>query len=80
MTTNATEFLKLYHNIEDSIRKACKKPTLLEALEFVAICEMGRIVEKVRADPGPWDSCFGYCFKRVMDAYPMEIVKEVMNS
>jgi hypothetical protein len=75
------------HNIEDAVKKACKQPTLLDALTYMAIWESGRIVEQAKdnlamANLGmkSWDSCFNYCFKKVFEEYPMAIVREVMNS
>lgn len=66
-------------NIEEIVKNACEKETLVDALSYAAIWEMERIVEYVRSNPGPWESCFRFCFERVMDRYPGDKMMLVMK-
>lgn len=56
-------------NISEAVTEACKEDTLEDALTFICIWEMERIVVRVREHPGTWDSCFGICIKTVMEKY-----------
>ena len=69
-----------YMKFQSAREMACKEPTLLKALEWIAVWEMERIVKTVCKNPGTWDSCFGYCFEKVMEGYQLEMVREVMES
>lgn len=56
-------------NITEATKRACEESTLNEALTFICIWEMERIVVRVREHPGSWESCFGICISTVMEAY-----------
>jgi hypothetical protein len=49
--------------------RALAEPTLEEALALVAVWEMERVVKVVQANGGPYDSCFKYIFKLVIEEY-----------
>lgn len=52
---------------------ALKEPTLAEALAFVAVWEMERIVKRVKEHPAePYESCFRYCFAIILEKYDTE--------
>jgi hypothetical protein len=62
--------------INDAVRQACQEPTLLDALDFIAIWESEHIVKQAKAyfetgvstasHEGGWDTCFRVCFKQVL--------------
>ncbi len=65
-------------NIQEAIEEACKKPTLVDALAWIAIWETERVVEQVRefdrtgistAAQGRWDTCFKWCFDGVLKEF-----------
>ena len=50
-------------NITEAVQEACKEPTLLKALSWIAVWE------SVRTYEGPWETCFYICFKMVTEEY-----------
>jgi ABC-type nitrate/sulfonate/bicarbonate transport system substrate-binding protein len=56
-------------NIIEAVQEACKEPTLLKALSWIAVWESERVVKVVRATKGPWDTCFYICFKMVTEEW-----------
>ena len=63
-------------NIEFAVARACKEPSLLDALSWICGWESERIVKQVRENYGSgangagWDACFKFCLKQVIDKYP----------
>lgn len=66
-------------NIEEAVEIACKEPTLVEALGWIATWEGERAIQQAKrffetgertgSDGAAWDFCFTYCFERVIDIY-----------
>ncbi|MFI5296912.1 MAG: hypothetical protein ACHREM_02345 [Polyangiales bacterium] len=66
-------------NIDEAVARACKEPTLVEALTWIAVWETERVVQQAlkwketgvsTASGGAgWDTCFGRLFERVTDYY-----------
>jgi hypothetical protein len=55
-------------NVAEASKEACKQPTLVEALTWIAIWESERIVRQARENE-TWETCFRVCFERVMKDY-----------
>ena len=53
--------------LNEAVKRACKEPTLLEALTFICVWECARAVNQ--ANIGSYDTCFKVSLKAVMDAY-----------
>ena len=60
--------LNLMDNFTQAVEKACKEPTLLDALTFICIWESERVVKQCRENE-QWDTCFKICLKGVMNNY-----------
>ena len=58
-------------NLIESVKEACTKPTLLDALTYVAIWESERAIKQAKENP-QWETCFRFCFKEVMKNYKKE--------
>ena len=62
-------------NIDDAVARACKEPTLLDAMSWICVWESERVILQASENFGSgsnaagWDTCFKYCLKRVMDSY-----------
>lgn len=62
-------------NIDHAVKEACKEPSLLEALTWIAGWEGSRIVKQARENYGSgangagWDTCFRVCLERVLKEY-----------
>ena len=66
-------------NIDEAVIRACEETTLVSALSWIAVWETERVVaQAVRCDEtgvrtashgGKWDTCFGYCFSRLLAAW-----------
>jgi len=56
-------------NLIEAVKEACKEPTLLKALSWIAVWESERIAQFVRANEGPWETCFYICFKMVAEEW-----------
>ena len=66
-------------NIDEATKSACKEPTLLDALTWIAVWETERVVQQAKkyfetgvstaSHGGGWDTCFKVCFQRVMEAW-----------
>lgn len=64
-------------NTDYAVLRACREPTLVDALSWIAIWESDRAVRQAleqqrtgigTATPGQaWDTCFKFCFKRVLE-------------
>jgi len=64
-----------HENIDNAFKKALAKPTLLEALSWIALWESERIVHQARNNP-TWESCFEYCFRLVLEQWkPLEPIQ-----
>jgi len=55
-------------NIDEAVKQACEKPTLLEALTDICIWESERVVRQARTNK-QWETCFRVCLKEVMEKY-----------
>ena len=61
-------------NIDEAVKEACKRSTLLDALTFICIWESERIVKQAKkklydADGKGWDTCFRFCLAGVVKKY-----------
>ncbi len=61
-------------NISQATERACKQPTLLDALAWICVWESERIVKQAKrnlrdAEGKGWDTCFKACLKSVMEKY-----------
>ena len=66
-------------NISEAVKIACKEPTLVDALGWIAVWEGERAIQQAKrffetgertgAEGTAWDFCFTYCFKRVIEAW-----------
>jgi len=66
-------------NIDEAVAWACKEPTPVKALSAIAIWENDRAVSQAirhratgvstASRGGGWDTCFEYCFQRVVDKW-----------
>jgi len=66
-------------NIDEAVIEACKQPTLVDALSYIAVWECERAIKQARgffqtgestaSDGKSWDTCFKVCFEKVMRAY-----------
>ena len=73
-------------NIDEAVNRACEEPTLTKALSWIAIWESERaIVQAIEwkrtgvstaSHGGGWDTCFEYCFKRVIEAWQTRYPEE----
>lgn len=60
------------YTVYDALKVALCKPTLLEALTWMAVWESERVVHQARNNP-TWETCFEYCFKLVLEQWkPLE--------
>jgi hypothetical protein len=63
-------------NIDQAVERACQEPTLVDALSWIAIWETERVIGQAlrwketgvseASHGGGWDTCFKYCFTRVL--------------
>ena len=66
-------------NIDEAVARACKEPTLLDALSWICVWESERTVKqalksleigvKSGSNGAGWDTCFRHCLQRVMESY-----------
>jgi len=66
-------------NLTEAVARACQEPTIIKALEWIAVWENGRAVEQAieaektgvwtGANGAKWDTCFGLCFREVFKAW-----------
>ena len=61
-------------NIFRAVEKACKEPTLLDALSWICVWESERIVKQAKkglrdVEGKGWDTYFRVCIKEVLDKY-----------
>lgn len=66
-------------NIDEAVARACEEPTLVDALSWIAIWEVGRVVAQVRefdktgvstaSHGGAYDTAFASCFRQVLARY-----------
>lgn len=69
-------------SFDDAVRRACEQPTLVDALNWIAIWETERVVAQAKkyfetgvstaSHGGGWDTCFRYFFKAVLGKYPKD--------
>jgi len=66
-------------NIIEAVNRACKEPTLLDALSFICVWESERIVKQVLNNYGSgsngtmWDTYFKVCLKSVLENYKEQV-------
>ena len=58
-------------NLDEAVRRALEKPTLTDALTSIAVWECERAIKQSKSgyvgpDGKQWDTCFKFCFSRVM--------------
>jgi len=69
-------------NVVEAAKKACEEPTLSEALSWIAVWENDRAVKQALENTktgnltgshhgGLWDTCFGVCFDKILELYPV---------
>jgi len=61
-------------NITEATKRACKEPTLLDALTWICVWESERVVKQAKKnlrdlEGKGWDTCFRACLKEVMREY-----------
>jgi hypothetical protein len=65
-------------NMHEAVEEACKQPTLVDALSWIAVWECERAIAQAKkffetgrrtGDGKCWDTCFKYCIQHVMVAY-----------
>jgi hypothetical protein len=67
-------------NIDQAVARACEEPTLVKALSWIAVWEAERVVKQAfrwkesggistASHGGGYDTCFEYCFTRVLTAW-----------
>jgi len=66
-------------NIDEAVARACREPSLTEALTWIAIWETDRAVKQAlewertgvstASHGGGWDTNFGYLFEHVMEHF-----------
>ena len=54
---------------DDAVEKACEQGDFTNALVFISIWEMERIIGPVRKELGEWESCFEHCFDSVIERW-----------
>lgn len=69
-------------NFQEAVDKACKEPTLLDALSWICVWENERVIPiamdaklgKIPRGPNSqgWNSCFKFLIKEVMEQYPQQ--------
>ncbi|RKY70354.1 MAG: hypothetical protein DRQ14_09060 [Candidatus Latescibacterota bacterium] len=65
-------------NIDEVVVRACREPTLLDALTRICVWESERVVAQAMngsrngQDGAGWDTCFRLCLSKVMDEYASE--------
>lgn len=57
---------------DEALKSALQKPSLEEALEFIAVWEHERAISRLLIR----ESCFGYCLKTVKDQWQMREERE----
>ena len=62
------EKLSLGLNLVQATERACKEPSLIDALTFICVWESERIVKQARENP-TWETCFKISLKSVLDNY-----------
>ncbi len=55
--------------ITEAVRRACKEPTLLDALSWICVWESERVVKQARKN-SQWETCFKVCLRYVTENYP----------
>ena len=63
-------------NIDQAVEKACKEPTLLDALTWICVWECERAIKQAKkelrdSNGKGWDTCFKVCLKNVLEKYWM---------
>lgn len=69
-------------NITEATERACKLPTMLDALTYICVWESERAIKQAKkglrdADGKGWDTCFKACLKSVMERYGRQWVGDV---
>jgi hypothetical protein len=64
-------------NIDAAVIEACKQPSLIDALSWIAVWESERAIKQARVfhetgkpqgvDGAGWDTCFKICFEKVFE-------------
>jgi hypothetical protein len=65
--------------IDEAVARACREPTLSDALSWIAVWESERAIRQAieytkngnstASHGGGWDTCFKYCFDRVLEKW-----------
>ena len=55
-------------DIDEAVKKACEKDTLIDALTFICVWESERIVKQARENE-QWETCFKVCLSRVLAGF-----------
>ena len=62
-------------DIDEAVDRACKEPTIVDALSWICVWESERVVKQVRenfgsgANGADWDTCFRVCLQKVIKKY-----------
>ena len=74
-------------NFTEAIDRACKEPTLVEALSWISLWECERVIpiahefklgNKIAGPDGQgWDTCFKFLLQEVMEAYTIKRLKGI---
>jgi hypothetical protein len=72
-------------NITEAVEIACREPTLVDALSWIAVWESERAIKQARkyfetgvstaSHGGGWDTCFKVCLGEVLKAYATPCMK-----
>lgn len=72
-------------DLESAVDRACREPTLLDAISWIALWECERVIPKAHsflngetsrnADGMGWETCFKYAINEVMKAYTVKKLK-----
>jgi len=60
--------------IDEAVKRACQEPTLVKALAWIALWDCERAIKQSHSgyrspDGAGWETCFEYCFDRVVEAW-----------
>jgi len=72
-------------NWQDGVRLACREPTIIKALSYIAVWECERVIPQAHrylnkeipcgSDGQGWDTCFEFLIKEVMEQYTVKRLK-----
>lgn len=77
-------------NIDEAVKRALTEPTLAKALSWIAIWEAERAIKQAfrwketgistASHGGGWDTCFEYCFTRVLTEWSVRKTDPVQDA